>query len=153
MKILLLDNYDSFTYNLAHLARQFDGVDVTVCRNDKILINDVYQFDKILLSPGPGLPVEAGIMNSLIREMAGKKSILGVCLGMQAIAEVFGGTLFNLDKVQHGVSTELLVTDPDELLFRNLPHHFLTGRYHSWMVSQKNFPDCGFWQNDNLHPG
>src|SRR6188474_3414210 len=134
MKILLLDNYDSFTFNLVHLLEAFDGVDVHVHRNDAFNISDADAFDKIVLSPGPGLPAEAGILKPLIKEMAGKKSMLGVCLGMQAMAEVFGGTLFNLDKVQHGVASEITITDRNEKLFRNLPEKFKTGRYHSWMV-------------------
>ena len=142
MKILLLDNYDSFTFNLVHLLEAFDGVDVHVHRNDAFDIRDAMAFDKIVLSPGPGLPSEAGIMNPLIREIAGKKSMLGVCLGMQAMTEVFGGTLFNLHKVQHGIASETTVTDKQEKLFRNLPSKFKTGRYHSWMVDRKTLPHC-----------
>ena len=140
MKILLLDNYDSFTYNLVHLVEHFDGVEVSVHRNDEFHIPDAMQYDKIILSPGPGLPGEAGILKPLIKEMAGKKSIFGVCLGMQAMAEVFGATLFNLEKVQHGVSSEISVVRPEEILFRNLPRSFKTGRYHSWMVSRDGLP-------------
>jgi anthranilate synthase component 2 len=142
MKILLLDNYDSFTFNLVHLLESFDGIDVFVHRNDSFNPKDGNEFDRIVLSPGPGLPDEAGNLKELIREMSGRKSILGVCLGMQAIAEVFGGKLFNLDKVQHGVASETLVTDNKEKLFRNLPGKFNTGRYHSWMVESKSLPDC-----------
>ena len=112
MKILLLDNYDSFTYNLVHLVEQFDGVEVFVHRNNEFSAEDAHHFDKILLSPGPGLPDEAGILKQLIREMAGKKSIFGVCLGMQAIAEVFGGSIFNLENVQHGIASLTTVVDP-----------------------------------------
>ena len=142
MKILLLDNYDSFTYNLVHLVEQFDGVDVSVYRNNELQTEDVYHYDKIILSPGPGLPDEAGIMKRLIREMAGKKSILGVCLGLQAIAEVYGGNLFNLDTVQHGIASDITITDPSEIIFKNLPGTFKTGRYHSWMVERNNLPGC-----------
>ena len=142
MKILLLDNYDSFTFNLVHLLESFDGIDVQVHRNDSFQVEDSGAYDKIVLSPGPGLPAEAGILKPLIKEMAGKKSILGVCLGMQAMAEVFGGKLFNLDKVQHGVASEITVTDSKEILFRNLPGIFKTGRYHSWMVENKTLPEC-----------
>jgi anthranilate synthase component 2 len=142
MKILLLDNYDSFTYNLLHLFEQFDGVELEVHRNDEIKIPDVSRFDKIILSPGPGLPDEAGILKSLIKEYASSKSIFGVCLGHQAIAEVFGATLFNLEKVQHGVATVTTVIDSSEKIFKNFPQQFKTGRYHSWMVERKNLPDC-----------
>lgn len=140
MKILLLDNYDSFTYNLVHLVEQFDGVEVEVHRNDTFRPENAGQYDKILLSPGPGLPGEAGILKQLIREAAGKQSIFGVCLGMQAIAEVFGATLFNLPEVQHGIATLTKITDTSEILFKDLPQKFKTGRYHSWMVSKDNFP-------------
>lgn len=142
MKILLLDNYDSFTYNLVHLAEQFDGVEVSVHRNNNFRVEDAHHFDKILLSPGPGLPDDAGALKRLIREMAGKKSIFGVCLGMQAIAEVFGGTLFNLETVQHGIASLTTVLDPSEILFKDLPLQFKTGRYHSWMVNKENLPGC-----------
>jgi len=142
MKILLLDNYDSFTFNLVHLLEGFDDVDVHVHRNDSFNPKDAGEFDKIVLSPGPGLPSEAGILKPLISQMAGKKSILGVCLGMQAMAEVFGGTLFNLEKVQHGIASEITVTDKEEKLFRNLPEKFKTGRYHSWMVDHRTLPEC-----------
>ncbi len=142
MKILLLDNYDSFTFNLVHLVEQFEGVEVFVHRNNEFRVEEAHKFDKILLSPGPGLPDEAGILKQLIKEMAGKKSILGVCLGMQAIAEVFGGTIYNLEKVQHGIASSTTVVDPSEILFKGLPQQFKTGRYHSWMVNKENLPDC-----------
>src|SRR5689334_13001994 len=142
MKILLLDNYDSFTYNLVHLVEHFDDVEVIVHRNDEFHIPDAMQYDKIILSPGPGLPEEAGILKPLIQAMAGKKSIFGVCLGMQAIAEVYGCKLFNLEKVQHGVASEIAVVKPDDRLFLNLPLNFKTGRYHSWMVSKDGLPEC-----------
>jgi anthranilate synthase component 2 len=141
MKILLLDNYDSFTYNLLHLTEQFDGVQVEIRRNDKIKLEEVERYDKIILSPGPGLPSEAGILKPLIKKYSSLKSILGVCLGMQAIGEVFGAKLFNLDKVQHGVANKTTVIDTSEILFRNIPSTFKTGRYHSWMVSKEKLPD------------
>jgi anthranilate synthase component II len=141
LKILLLDNYDSFTYNLLHLVEQFGGVEVEIFRNDEIEMEEVKRFDKIILSPGPGLPDEAGILKPLIKEYAASKSILGVCLGLQAIGEVLGAKLFNLDKVQHGVANETTVTDKTEILFKNIPTTFKTGRYHSWMVSKENLPD------------
>jgi anthranilate synthase component II len=141
VKILLLDNYDSFTYNLLHLVEQFDGVLVDVHRNDEIKIEAVQKYDKILLSPGPGLPSEAGILKPLIKEYSNSKSILGVCLGIQAIGEVFGAKLFNLDKVQHGVANTTTVTDASEILFKDIPVKFKTGRYHSWMVSRENLPE------------
>lgn len=140
MKILLIDNYDSFTYNLVHLIEQFDGVEVAVHRNDEFTPENALQYDKILLSPGPGLPGEAGILKQVIRETAGKRSILGVCLGMQAIGEVFGATLFNLHKVRHGIATTTSISDPSEILFKGLPSRLKTGSYHSWMVSKENLP-------------
>lgn len=142
MKILLLDNYDSFTWNLVHLVEQFDGVEVEVHRNDQIDIDEAARFDRIILSPGPGLPDDAGILKPLIKKWAGKKSILGVCLGLQAIAESFGGSLVNLEQVQHGVATKTIVTDNEELLFQNLPAEFMTGRYHSWVVDKTHLPAC-----------
>ncbi len=142
MKILVLDNYDSFTYNLVHYIDTFKGCEVEVFRNDKIKIPDIEEYDKIILSPGPGLPDEAGILKDLIREYAGKKSIFGVCLGMQAIAEVFGGTLENLETVYHGVETKMFVKDNSEIVFKDIPEEFHAGRYHSWVVSPDNFPEC-----------
>lgn len=140
MKILMLDNYDSFTFNLVHILRQFKNVQVDVKRNDEIDLDEVSSYDKILLSPGPGIPSEAGIMIDLIREYREKKSILGVCLGHQAIAEVFGGSLLNLKRVMHGVSTETHVIDNSEILFSGLPSHFKAGRYHSWVVNKGSLP-------------
>jgi anthranilate synthase component 2 len=142
MKILLLDNYDSFTYNLLHLLEQFEGADTAVFRNDEIELDQVSDFDKIVLSPGPGLPEEAGIMMGLIHEFAASKSILGVCLGHQAVAQAFGATLFNLNQVQHGVSTVTTIIDHSEKIFYTIPRTFRTGRYHSWMVDRKQLPDC-----------
>ncbi|MDR3128785.1 MAG: aminodeoxychorismate/anthranilate synthase component II [Tannerellaceae bacterium] len=141
MKILLLDNYDSFTYNLLHLLREL-GADAEVFRNDKIHIEEVGRFDKILLSPGPGIPEEAGILLPLIRRYAPEKSILGVCLGEQAIGEVFGARLLNLSHVHHGICSDIRVTVHDEKLFEGLSPCFRAGRYHSWVVSREAFPDC-----------
>lgn len=142
MKILILDNYDSFTYNLVHLLRSFDNVQLEIIRNDKIDLSEVEGYDKILLSPGPGLPSEAGIMMDLIRYYAPTKSILGVCLGMQGIAEAFQGRLKNLDHVMHGVSTNTNVKDETEKLFRGIPSQFKSGRYHSWVVDNDTLPSC-----------
>ena len=140
MKILLLDNYDSFTYNLLHILKEL-GADVEVHRNDKIALEDVARFDKILLSPGPGIPEEAGILLPLIRRYAPEKSILGVCLGEQAIGEAFGAKLLNLQEVHHGVASEIRVI-ADEPLFRGMGERFMAGRYHSWVVSREAFPSC-----------
>jgi len=140
MKILLFDNYDSFTYNLFHYLREL-GADVEVIRNDKIAIEDVERFDKIVLSPGPGIPEEAGILLPLIKHYAPTKTILGVCLGEQAIAEAFGATLINLTNVHHGISSDIKVLKEDTL-FEGLPAVFKAGRYHSWAVSKDNLPDC-----------
>jgi anthranilate synthase component II len=142
MQILILDNYDSFTYNLVHLLEQFPGNYLDIIRNDKITVEEVNKYDKILLSPGPGIPSEAGILLPLIKKYASSKSILGVCLGHQAIAEVFNGNLFNMDKVMHGVATETTVIDEDENLFKGIPRKFMTGRYHSWAVDKASLPDC-----------
>ncbi|HEY3429733.1 MAG TPA: aminodeoxychorismate/anthranilate synthase component II [Cyclobacteriaceae bacterium] len=139
MKILLLDNYDSFTYNLAHIIRQLH-YDYEVHRNDKITLEEVKRFDKILLSPGPGIPDEAGIMKDVIRELGPSKSILGVCLGHQGIAEVYGGSLYNIPKVLHGVTSTAKVLDNDEKLFRNLPDKFQVTHYHSWVVLPTSLP-------------
>ncbi len=141
MKILLLDNYDSFTYNLLHILEEL-GADVEVHRNDKIALEDVERFDKILLSPGPGIPEEAGILLPLIRKYAPTKDILGVCLGEQAIGEVFGAKLINLTNVHHGVSSDIRVTVDDEPIFAGLGKSFVAGRYHSWAVSREDFPSC-----------
>ena len=141
MKLLILDNYDSFTYNLVHMLEQFPDVELDVIRNDKITVAEVGKYDKIVLSPGPGLPAEAGIMHALIQEYAPTKPILGVCLGHQGIAEIFGGKLINLDQVMHGVATPVYITDKEESLFRGLPETFLVGRYHSWSVDAKDLPN------------
>ena len=140
MHIVIIDNYDSFTYNLAHLVKSL-GVEVTVLRNDRFALEDLAAFDKIILSPGPGIPSEAGLLLDVIRTYAGRKPILGVCLGHQAIGEVFGGHLENLRDVFHGVATEGRQTGTDPI-FRGLPERIVMGRYHSWVVSRENFPDC-----------
>lgn len=139
MKILVIDNYDSFTYNLVHLINEC-GETATVWRNDKFNLEDVAQFDKIVLSPGPGIPSEAGLLLDVIRSYSDKKSILGVCLGIQAIAEVFGGELYNLSRPVHGRATSMIVTDPEEPLFKNCPGEFKIGRYHSWAVTADKLP-------------
>ncbi|MDR7130389.1 anthranilate synthase component 2 [Algoriphagus sp. 4150] len=135
MKILVLDNYDSFTYNLVYIVRQLGyGVQMDVFRNDKISLEEVSKYDKILLSPGPGVPEDAGIMPELLKKYAATKSILGVCLGHQAIGEAFGGDLINLSEVLHGVAST--VTVEEDLLFKNVPNTFSIGRYHSWVVDE-----------------
>lgn len=141
-KILVLDNYDSFTYNLVHYIENIVGYKIDVFRNDKISLDDIEQYDKILLSPGPGLPNEAGIMMDLIKRYAPSKSILGVCLGHEGIAEVFGANLFNLNKVFHGVSTTIKRTDSIDPVFKDIPLEFKGGRYHSWAVETANLPSC-----------
>ena len=140
MKILLFDNYDSFTYNLLHILKEL-GADVEVHRNDKISLEEIERFDKILLSPGPGIPEEAGILLPLIRRYAPTKSILGVCLGEQAIGEAFGATLINLTDVHHGVCSDIRIVAKDPM-FEGLEPGIRVGRYHSWAVSKENFPDC-----------
>jgi anthranilate synthase component 2 len=138
--ILVIDNYDSFTFNLVHLLNEV-GHHATVWRNDKFDLQEVEAFDKILLSPGPGIPSESGLLLDVIRTYAPTKSILGICLGMQAIAEVFGGELYNLSRPVHGRATSLKILDPDEKLFKDCPDAFLVGRYHSWAVKPENLPD------------
>lgn len=139
MKILVVDNYDSFTFNLVHLLNEC-GQTATVWRNDKFKLADVAEFDKILLSPGPGIPSEAGLLLDVIKEYSPTKSILGICLGMQAIAEVFDGELYNLSRPVHGRATALEVLDPNEDLYKDLPKNFQIGRYHSWAVKPEMLP-------------
>ncbi|OUD35044.1 aminodeoxychorismate/anthranilate synthase component II [Flavobacterium sp. FPG59] len=138
-QVLVIDNYDSFTYNLVHYLEDLD-CEVTVYRNDQFDIDEISVFDKILLSPGPGIPDEAGLLKEVIRKYGPTKSIFGVCLGQQAIGEVYGGTLSNLDKVYHGVASMVETTVTDELLFEGLGNSFEVGRYHSWVVDT-NLPD------------
>ena len=142
MNILVIDNYDSFTYNLVHYLENLTDASIDVYRNDKISLDEVDAYDKILLSPGPGIPNEAGICLELIKRYAPTKSILGVCLGHQAIAEAFGGSLINLEKVHHGVSSFINVLMPEDRLYNGLPNRIEVGRYHSWVVSQEDLPDC-----------
>lgn len=143
MKILVFDNYDSFTYNLVHLLEQITGNRVDVYRNDELPLEKVKGYDKILLSPGPGVPSEAGLLLPLIKEYAASKSILGVCLGHQAIGEAFGGTLTNLSTVYHGIATpvqQIANEGKHSRLFEGLAEEFMVGRYHSWVVDQQDFP-------------
>jgi len=142
LKLLVFDNYDSFTYNLVHLAEKILHHKVDVCYNDAITIDEIRKYDKIILSPGPGLPVQSGILLEVIREFASQKSILGVCLGHQAIAEVFGANLHNLPMVYHGVASVIKITDRDEPLFQGLDENIEVGRYHSWAVFPESMPDC-----------
>jgi anthranilate synthase component 2 len=140
MKIVIIDNYDSFTYNLSHLVKEL-GAEVTVVRNDQFRLEELEQYSKIILSPGPGIPSEAGLLLDVIRTYAGRKPILGVCLGHQAIGEVFGAKLENLSDVFHGVATpcHIIADDP---VFSGLPAEITIGRYHSWVVSREGMPDC-----------
>lgn len=139
IKIVVIDNYDSFTYNLVHYLEDLNAT-VTVFRNDKFELEELEQFDKILLSPGPGIPDEAGLLKEVIKKYAPTKSILGVCLGQQAIGEVFGGNLINLEKVYHGIATNV-TNIVEDTLFTDIPKNIEVGRYHSWVVSPENFPD------------
>ena len=155
MKILVFDNYDSFTYNLVHLVEKITHLKVDVFRNDQLPLEKVNEYDKIILSPGPGIPVEAGLLIPLIKEYAASKSILGVCLGHQAIGEAFGGKLINLSTVYHGVATKIQISNRSRQnagaignggslrndLFQGLPKELEVGRYHSWIVSDENFPE------------
>jgi anthranilate synthase component II len=141
MKILVFDNYDSFTYNLVHLVEKITGEKVDVHRNDQIVLADVAAYDKIILSPGPGIPEEAGMLLPLIKEYAATKSILGVCLGHQAIAEAFGGKLTNLSTVFHGVAMPIKIKSKKSKILQGLPETIEVGRYHSWIVSDDNFPE------------
>ena len=152
MKILVFDNYDSFTYNLVHLVEKITHEKVDVYRNDQLPLEKVKDYDKIILSPGPGIPEEAGLLLPLIKEYASTKSILGVCLGHQAIGEAFGGKLVNLSTVYHGVATQIEVgrgksevrgrkSERESPLFEGLPTEIEVGRYHSWIVSDEDFPD------------
>jgi len=154
MKILVFDNYDSFTYNLVHLVERILHEKVDVYRNDQVPLEKVKEYDKIILSPGPGIPEEAGLLLPLIKEYASSKSILGVCLGHQAVGEAFGGKLINLSEVYHGVATPVRLVNRESgvgsnnsslvthhSLFEGLPEEFEVGRYHSWIVSEENFPE------------
>ncbi len=140
MNIFLLDNYDSFTFNLVHLLEQFDDIEVSVFRNDEVEVEAALDFDRIVLSPGPGIPEEAGILIPMIKRFQNEKPILGVCLGMQAIVETFGGTLLNMPICMHGVSEKTNVLSPVDPLFRNIDPVFMSGRYHSWAVNPATLP-------------
>lgn len=139
-KVLVFDNYDSFTYNLVQMVEQITGEKVDVVRNDQIALEDIQKYDKIILSPGPGIPEEAGILLDVIKKYAPTKSILGVCLGQQAIAEAFGGSLINLTEIFHGVATEAIQISNHKIL-NDLPPTLEVGRYHSWAVNPENFPE------------
>ena len=139
-RILVFDNYDSFTYNLVHLVEKITLQKVDVYRNDQLRLEEIKRYDKIILSPGPGIPEEAGLLLPLIKEYAATKSILGVCLGHQAIGQAFGSGLKNLDKVYHGVATNINITDTKSSILKGLPARILVGRYHSWIVAAENLP-------------
>ncbi len=140
MKILVFDNYDSFTYNLVHLVEKITGEQVDVCRNDQISLGEVDKYDRIILSPGPGIPEEAGLLLPLIKQYAPTKSILGVCLGHQAIGEAFGGKLLNLETVYHGVATKIQIQSSKTRIFSGLAGEIEVGRYHSWIVRDEGLP-------------
>jgi anthranilate synthase component 2 len=140
MKIVLIDNYDSFTFNLVHYL-EATGCEVTVYRNDEFTIEELLPFDKIVLSPGSGIPEDAGLLKEVIKAYAGKKSILGICLGHQAIGEVFGGNLINLEKVHHGISSKITLLNQSEVVFKDLGSEIEVGRYHSWAINPLNFPE------------
>lgn len=140
MKLLIIDNYDSFTYNIVHAVREL-GVEPIVARNDAISVAEVGKYDKIIISPGPGIPSEAGIIDEVIRRYAAEKPIFGVCLGHQAIGECFGARLRNLSRVYHGIQSATMVVKPD-YLFAGLPCEFKVGRYHSWVIDSEGLPDC-----------
>ncbi len=141
MKLLVLDNYDSFTFNLVHYIEEILSRKVDVFRNDAIALEAVDEYDTIVLSPGPGIPKEAGIMPALIEKYAATKAILGVCLGHQAIGEVFGGQLENLQQVYHGMETPVNITQPDDPLYVEIPGTFQAGRYHSWVINRHSLPE------------
>lgn len=142
MNILVIDNYDSFTYNLVHYIENIIGKTPDVFRNDEISLEKIDQYDRILLSPGPGIPTEAGICLEAIKKYAPTKSILGVCLGHQAIAEAFGGSLINLDTVYHGIASTIDIIAPEDPIYKDIPGKLEVGRYHSWVVAKDNLPDC-----------
>jgi anthranilate synthase component 2 len=149
MKTLVLDNYDSFTYNLVHILRELEGdANIEVHRNDQITVKEVAKFDRILLSPGPGLPSESGVLMDVIKEYAPSKNILGVCLGHQAISEVFGGELYNLPTVLHGIATDVNITEQD-VLFDDIPKKFKVCRYHSWAVNPEKTGDITVTARDD----
>lgn len=140
-KILIIDNYDSFTFNLRQIIEELH-FDYSIIKNDELKIESIEYYSKILISPGPGIPSNAGFVKEIVQMFAPSKSILGICLGHQAIAEIFGGKLFNLADVCHGVIATVNITEPNDYLFKNMPHQFEAGLYHSWAISNDNFPDC-----------
>ncbi|MBL4744749.1 MAG: aminodeoxychorismate/anthranilate synthase component II [Flavobacteriaceae bacterium] len=140
MKIIIIDNYDSFTYNLVHMVEDITGEYPTVFRNDEITVDEIDAYDLIILSPGPGIPNEAGILKEVVKTYASKKPIFGVCLGLQAITEVFGGSIENLDSVFHGVATTMKITNFEASIYKDIPVEFEAARYHSWIASTTNFP-------------
>lgn len=140
-KILVIDNYDSFTYNLLQIVEELHH-DYSIIKNDQLSLETVEEFSKIIISPGPGLPSEAGLIKEVISKFAASKSILGVCLGHQAIVDVFGGELINFPVVHHGISTRVKIICPEDYLFENMPEEFEAGLYHSWAASTNNFPEC-----------
>jgi len=142
MKILVLDNYDSFTYNLVHYIKELTNAEVDVFRNTEIELEAIAKYDKILLSPGPGIPSEAGIMPAVIKEYAATKNILGVCLGHQAIVEAFGGEIYNMKNVYHGVESVLTLTDKSDPLYKGISDTCKVGRYHSWNAVKETLPEC-----------
>lgn len=142
MKILVIDNYDSFTYNLVHAIKKISGLPVDVYRNDEISLEEIEKYDKIVLSPGPGIPEEAGLLLDIIKEFSTRKCILGVCLGHQAIGQAFGARLHNMERVLHGIATPVELTQNRSVIFEGLPETFEVGRYHSWIVEKENLPDC-----------
>jgi anthranilate synthase component II len=142
MKILVIDNYDSFTYNLVHAIKKLSGLSVDVFRNDQIPLERIEEYEKIVLSPGPGLPGEAGLLPDIIKLFAPRKCILGICLGHQAIGEAFGGRLHNMNRVIHGMATPVKLTSVKSVLFKGIPEIFDAGRYHSWIVERDNLPAC-----------
>ncbi len=139
MKILIFDNYDSFTYNLVHLVKELGYKEVDIIRNDQMQLSEAEKYDKIILSPGPGIPSESGLLLPMIKEYASAKSILGVCLGEQAIGKAFGAKLTNLEDVYHGIATQIRIIEKD-YIFQGLDENIEVGRYHSWIVSKENFP-------------
>ena len=142
MKIIVIDNYDSFTYNLVHAIKKITGLPVTVKRNDEVTLEELKEFDKIVLSPGPGIPVEAGMLMDIIKTYAPTKSMLGVCLGHQAIGEVFGSNLLNMNQVLHGIATPVKIISRNTCLYKDINDEFDAGRYHSWIVDSEGLPDC-----------
>ncbi|MEL6987548.1 MAG: aminodeoxychorismate/anthranilate synthase component II [Bacteroidota bacterium] len=141
MKVIIIDNYDSFTYNLVQYIEELLGYEIDVYRNDEISLEEVGKYDVIFISPGPGIPSESGITMEVIKQYGPSKYIFGVCLGLQAITEVYGGSIYNLDTVFHGVSTQVKVVDEQDVIFKDLPEQFVAGRYHSWAAKAEDLPE------------